>query len=361
MKDDAHYMRRALRLADKGRGRIGDGALVGAVLVRRGQIVGEGAHRQAGGPPAEVHALQKAGTRARGATLYVTLEPCAHFGKTPPCSQALIAAGVERVICAVEDPDPRVSGQGFAQLRAAGIKVEIGLLRAEAERRNAAFLKHRRSGRPWVVLKLAQTLDGRIATAGGDARWISGEQSRRHAHRWRSWVSAVAVGAGTVVADDPQLNVRHVKGPPPGPLVVDGRLRVAPDARVFQHNKPILATSAAAPNAPFAARGVEVWSFEAPDHHIDLCQLADRAGQHGLTSVLIEGGGQLAAAALRRRVVDQVMVFIAPRLMGSGIAAIADLDVHSVDQTIQLDDVRLRRLGPDVLYTAEVKYPCSLA
>ena len=359
MKDDAHYMRRALRLADKGRGHVSPNPLVGAVLVRRGQIVGAGAHLQVGGPHAEIHALQEAGVQARGATLYVTLEPCAHHGRTPPCTQALIAAGIERVVGAVEDPDPRVSGQGFGQLRDAGIKVEIGLLGAEAERRNAAFLKHRRSGRPLVILKLAQTLDGRIATANGDARWISGEKSRRHTHRQRSWVDAIAVGAGTVLADNPQLNVRHVKGPNPRPMVIDGRLRVSPEARVVAANNPILVTSSAAQSANFCDYGVEVWSFETADHLIDLRQVTARAGDHNLTSLLIEGGGQLAAAALRDRIVDQVMVFITPRLMGTGIAAIADLGIDFVEETIQLENVHLRHLERDILYTAEVKYPCS--
>ena len=361
MSDDIRYMRRALRLAEKGRGRVSPNPLVGAVLVRRGEIVGEGAHLQVGGPHAEVHALRRAGDRAQGATLYVTLEPCAHHGRTPPCSRAIVEAGIGRVVCAVVDPDKRVSGRGIHQVRQAGIEVALGLLGAEAERQNAAFFKHRRSGRPLVILKLAQTLDGRIATRSGDARWISNEKSRRHAHRWRSWVDAVAVGAGTVLADDPQLDVRHVKGPDPRPIVVDGRLRVRPEARVFGSHRPVLVTSCAAPTAlraQFADRGVEVWTFEADDHRIDLRQVVDRAGEHDLTSLLIEGGGQLAAAALRDRIVDQVMVFVAPRLLGSGIAGIGDLGLERVEQAIQLEDVRIRRLDGDLLYTAEVKYPC---
>ena len=225
-----------------------------------------------------------------------------------------------------------------------------------------ARCKHRRTGRPLVILKLAQTLDGRIATRSGESRWITGAPARTCAHRWRRRVDCVAVGAGTVVADDPRLDVRHVKGSDPRPLVVDGRLRVSPRARVFQGHRPILATCAAASTArlePFVEQGVEVWTFAGPDGRIDLDQLAERAGRANITSLLIEGGGQLAGAALERRIVDQVLIFIAPRLLGEGIPAVAGLGAKSMDQTIALKNARLCRLGVDILYTAEVEYPCS--
>ncbi|MFH1572012.1 MAG: bifunctional diaminohydroxyphosphoribosylaminopyrimidine deaminase/5-amino-6-(5-phosphoribosylamino)uracil reductase RibD, partial [Gemmatimonadota bacterium] len=229
MSDLAH-MRRALRLAERGRGQVSPNPLVGAVVTRGSAVVGEGAHRHFGQAHAETEALARAGSAARGATLYVTLEPCAHHGHTPPCADAVVAAGVARVVCALQDPDPRVAGRGLERLRAAGIAVEVGLCQAAAEEQNAAFLKHRHTGRPLVLLKLGQSLDGRIATRTGASRWITGEAARRHAHRWRSWVDAVAVGAGTVLADDPRLNVRLVRGRDPRPLVVDGRLRVSPEA-----------------------------------------------------------------------------------------------------------------------------------
>ena len=351
-------MRRALRLARKGRGRVSPNPLVGSVVVRDGRIVGEGAHLKVGGPHAEVHALAQAGGRARDATLYVTLEPCSHHGRTPPCTDALISAGIRRVVCALEDPDPQVSGSGVLRLREAGMTVETGLLRADAERENAAYLKHRREGRPLVILKLAQTLDGQIATRTGDSRWITGPQARSFAHRWRSWVDGVMVGAGTLAADDPQLTVRHVKGRNPRPMVVDGRLRVSPRARVFQQPGAVLITAVSSPSrlAPFSDRGVDIWSFDAPRSRIDLRQPLATAGRQGMTSVIIEGAAELAAAALRDRVVDQVMIFVAPRILGRGLGSVGDLGTERIEDGVCLENLHTRRLGPDLLYTAEVRY-----
>lgn len=362
MHTDLAHMRRALRLALKGRGQVSPNPMVGAVVVRRGQVVGEGAHLQVGGPHAEVHAFAAAGRQSRGATLYVTLEPCSHHGRTPPCTEAVLRAGIRRVVCAMEDPDPRVGGRGIAQLRQAGLEVEVGLGGEEAERLNAAYLKHRRTGRPLLILKLAQSLDGRLATAGGDTRWISGEQSRTLVHRWRSWADAVMVGAGTVLADDPQLDVRLVRGRSPRPLVVDGRLRVPLQARVFQRPGAVLITADTAPAKKlraFAAQGVEVWTFASLRGQLDLAQVLQRAGSEGLTSILLEGGGQLAAAALRARVVDELRLFLAPLLIGQGVPAIGDLGLARLADAPRLEAVALRRLGPDLLYTAKVEYPCS--
>lgn len=357
-------MKRALALAARGRGRVSPNPMVGALLVdASGAVVGEGYHHQVGMPHAEVHALRAAGDAARGATLYCTLEPCAFRGRTPPCADAVVAAGVRRVVCALQDPDTRVDGRGFQILRDAGVEVEVGVCAAEAEDQNAAYLHHRRTGRPLIVLKLGQTLDGRIATGSGASRWITSEASRRHAHRWRSWVDAVAVGAGTVAADDPALSVRHVRGRDPRPLVVDGRLRCDPAARVFGGREPILVTAASAPETArhrYAERGVEVWALPDVDGVVDLEDLSVRAGAAGLTSVILEGGRTLAAAALRARIVDRVMIYIAPRLLGSeGVAGVGDLGVEDLDQAPTLEEVRTRRLGDDLLYTGRVVYPCS--
>ena len=288
MNADETYMRRALRLAERGRGHVSPNPLVGAVVVRDDQIVGEGAHLRVGGPHAEVNALGQAGARAQGASLYVTLEPCAFHGRTPPCTAAVMAAGIRRVVCAMVDPDPRVSGRGVQQLEEGGIQTEVGLLSEAAEDQNAAYAKHRREGLPLVILKLAQTLDGRIATRTGDARWITGEKARRNGHRWRSWVDAVAVGAGTVLADDPQLTVRHVRGPDPRPMVIDGRLRVDPQARLFQQPGTLLVTSNDAPEerrSAFAERGCQIWTFDAEDGQIDLRR------QRGSPAFSSTGGG----------------------------------------------------------------------
>lgn len=357
-------MRRALRLAEKGRGKVSPNPLVGAVVVRRGRIVGEGAHLELGGPHAEVNAFAAAGGRSRDATLFVTLEPCTHHGRTPPCTDAVLRSGVRRLVCAVEDPDERVrGGSGLARLREAGLDVEVGLLGAEAERQNAAYLKHRRTGLPLVILKLAQTLDGRIATATGESRWITSESARRHAHRWRSWVDAIAVGAGTVLADDPRLTVRHVRGRDPRRMVVDGRLRVTPEAQIFNPGDgTILVTSRQTPKPKrdaFAAGGTAVWAFSDRDGCIDLKKPLARAGREGMTSLLIEGGPILAAAALRQRLVDRVMIYVAPSLMGEGLATLGDLGVKLPGDVVRLESTRLQRLGPDFLITGDVRYPCS--
>ena len=362
MNAPAQYMRRALRLAQRGRGKVSPNPMVGAVVVREDCIVGEGAHLQVGGAHAEVHALRGAGAEARGADLYVTLEPCSFHGRTPPCTEAVLRAGIKRLYCAMEDPDERVSGRGLAALREKGVAIEVGLGAEEARRLNAAYIKHRTQNLPWVALKLAQTLDGRIAARSGDARWITGPRARRHVHRWRSWVDAVVVGAGTVQADDPLLTVRHVPGRDPRPIVIDGRLRTSPEARVYQRPGAVLVTAQDAPadkRRAYAAQGAEVWLFPAAAGRIDLRQPFGRMACEGMTSVLLEGGGQLAAAALSDRVVDQVLLYLAPRLMGAGVAAIGDLEVERAAEAIQLASSRTQRLGPDLLYTAEVRYPCS--
>ncbi len=362
MKADETYMQRALRLADKGRGRVSPNPLVGAVVVRDSEIIGEGAHLRLGSSHAEVNALEGLGTRAHGATLYVTLEPCSFHGRTPPCCEAVIDAGIGRVVCALEDPDQRVRGSGFKRLEEAGIRVEVGLLAAEASRRNAPYLKHRRTGLPWVMLKLAQSLDGNIATSSGDSRWISGDSSRRLVHRWRSWVDAVMVGAGTVGNDDPQLTVRQVPGRDPRVIVVDGLLRVPSSAQVFQRRGTVVATLASSPTArraAYADLGIEVWPFAPVAERIDMRQLLMKAGENEITSIMVEGGAGLAAAALKDRVVDEVMIFLAPLLLGDGIASIGPLGIERVDDGIHLDRVRARRVGEDMLLTGEVCYPCS--
>jgi len=316
----------------------------------------------AGGPHAEAHAIAAAGQTARGSTLYVTLEPCSHHGRTPPCAEAVIDAGVRRVICAIQDPDEKVSGRGFRLLTEAGIEVETGVLEAEAERQNAAYLKHRRTGLPHVTLKLGQSLDGIIATRTGASRWITSERSRRHAHRVRAQVDAILVGAGTVAIDDPRLDVRHVRGPDPRVFVVDGKLSTSPNACVFrERNATVLTAKSAHADrlSSFRQAGIEVWTFDDVDGIIDLRTITARAAQEGVTSILIEGGRSLAAAVLRDHIVDEVCVYIAPCLIGDGVGSIGDLGVDELPQAVQLEQIKTRRLGADLLYTATVRYSCS--
>lgn len=357
-------MRSALRLAARGRGRVSPNPMVGAVLVSdSGEVVGEGYHHQVGGPHAEAHALQNAGAQARGATLYCTLEPCTVDGRTPPCAQAVAEAGVRRLVCALADPDTRVSGSGFQILRDAGIEVEIGVGADAATELIGAYLHHRHTGRALMTLKLGQTLDGRIATSGGASRWITGDAARRHAHRWRSWVDGIMVGAGTVMADDPALTVRHVRGADPRPIVVDGRLRSAPTARVFSGRQPVLVTgtsSAPAQRQEFAGLGVEVWDCDDNNGIVDLQDIARRCGAAGMTQVIVEGGRTLAASALAAGSIDDVMIYVAPRFLGGdGIASVGDLGIEQLEATPQLSAVRTRRLGEDLLVTGKVVHSCS--
>ncbi len=355
-------MRRALRLASRGRGQVSPNPMVGAVVVADdGRILGEGYHQELGGPHAEIHALRAAGDRARGSTLYCTLEPCAHHGRTPPCAEAVIKAGLRRVVVAVQDPDEQVGGEGFRLLREAGIQVDVGVGAEAVEDQLAAYFHHRRHGRPRVWLKLGQSLDGRIATKTGASRWITGDAARHHAHRWRSWMDMIAVGAGTVAADDPALTVRHVEGRDPRALVISAQLNCPATARVFGRDGTVLATSDhdVAAATDFAARGVQIWFMDATEGRLDLAALMQRAGDEGVTSLLIEGGRTLAVAALQARIVDEVMIYVAPRLIGGGVAGIGDLGVEEVDDSLRLEAVTTRRLGEDVLYTGKVVYPCS--
>lgn len=363
--DDRLHMRRALRLAARARGRVSPNPMVGAVIVEaNGTVVGEGYHRQVGGPHAEVHALAQAGSAARGATMYCTLEPCSFVGRTPACSAAVVEAGIRRLVCALPDPDHRVSGKGFAMLRDAGIDVEVGTLEAAAQELIGPYLHQRRTGHAWVTLKLGMSLDGRIATGDGQSRWITGEAARRHAHRWRSWVDGLIVGAGTVLADDPALTVRHVRGRDPRPIVVDGRLRCDPSARVFSGPKPILVTADSAPAAKrqaFADQGVEVWDLPATDGAVDLRQVTQKCSDAGLLHVILEGGAHLAAAALQAGIVGDVMIYQAPRFLGAdGLAGIGDLQLADLSASPWLSGVQRRRLGPDQLLTGKLETtPCS--
>jgi diaminohydroxyphosphoribosylaminopyrimidine deaminase/5-amino-6-(5-phosphoribosylamino)uracil reductase len=356
-------MRRALALAQKARHQTSPNPMVGAVLVRDGEVVGEGYHKRAGGSHAEIAALMQAGESARGSTLYVTLEPCAHQGRTGPCADALLAAGVTQVVAALPDPDPRVSGEGLARLRAGGVDVEVGDGAAEAEAVNPRWLQSRREGRPFVALKYAATLDGKIASTGGDSRWVTGEAARRQTHRLRQAYDAVAVGAGTVIADDPQLTARGAGGRPFGrqPLrvVVDGKLRVSPGARIFDADLPGRAVVAATENAvstrgqQFEARGIEVLALPGTDR-IEIGALLERLAGEGVHSLLVEGGGDLAWSFLASGTVDRAYAFFAPRLLGGGTAPspVDGAGFPSLAAATQMRFVNTRALGDDVLLEA---------
>jgi diaminohydroxyphosphoribosylaminopyrimidine deaminase/5-amino-6-(5-phosphoribosylamino)uracil reductase len=348
--DDLAYMRAALGLAGRGIGRVAPNPAVGCILVKDGVVVGRGWTQPGGRPHAETEALRRAGDRAKGATAYVTLEPCAHHGKTPPCADALIAAGVARVVAALEDPDPRVAGRGLKRLAAAGIDVFSGLCAAEAAELNAGFLMRVRDGRPLVTLKLASSLDGRIATHGGQSQWITGVEARARGHLLRRQNDAVMVGSGTVLADDPELTVRlpGLEQPAPLRIVVDGRLRTPLTAKLVKTAKTVRTLLVTLPKADarrlhvFKECGVEILEVP-PDTQgsIDPHLMMKALGGLGLTRILVEGGATLAAALLAAKAIDRVAWFRSATIIGGdGLAAVKSIGVE-----LLADQTRLRRDG----------------
>lgn len=355
------YMSLALELARRGEGRTAPNPPVGAVLVRDGEVVGEGFHPAAGEPHAEIFALRAAGEAARGADLYVTLEPCCHQGRTGPCCEAIIAAGVRRVYYGSVDPNPRVSGQGLARLQAAGIEVVAGPLGDECRRLIAPFTRHLLDGRPYLILKAAMTIDGQLATSTGESQWISSEASREHGHRLRNSVDGVLTGAGTVLADDPRLTVRLVDGRNPARIVLDGRLRTPPSARVYAADPGarFLVTAddhSAGALRPYAGLGVEVIRVPRAGDHLDLAAAMLELGKRNLMSLLVEGGGTLNGALLRARLVDRLILFVAPRLFGGndGTPLFAGSGVARLADARCLHNLQVRRIGEDLLLDGEV-------
>lgn len=356
-------MARALELAAKGRGQVSPNPMVGAVLVKDGAIIAEGYHQKLGGPHAEINALEAAGEAADGATLYVTLEPCAHQGRTGPCTERLFAAGIARVVAAMQDPNPLVNGQGFTYLRTRGIEVTCGLMEAEAAELNAGYISWVTRKRPLVTLKVAQTLDGRIATCTGHSKWISSRESRAEAHRLRSEHDILLVGINTVLADDPQLTVRLVDAVSPHRLVLDSHLRLPLDARIIADENPgrttIVTTSQASREkiSRIQEKGAAVWVLPHDDHGwIDQEALWRKLAENGYTSVMIEGGSVVATACLKTRAVDRIALFIAPKIIGSGLDAVGDLGIRTLNTAIQIDDLRVKILPVDILVQGRLRY-----
>lgn len=352
-------MRAALTLAARGLGQVAPNPAVGCLVVKDGRVVGRGWTQAGGRPHAETEALRQAGAAAAGATVYVSLEPCAHHGRTAPCAEALIEAGVGRVVAALEDPDPRVSGRGIALLREAGIAVEVGVARMQAERLNAGFLKRVIKGQPLVVLKLATSLDGRIATRGGDSQWITGNLARRRAHLLRSRADAIMVGSGTAVADNPRLDVRlpGLEGRRPLRVVVDGRLRLPLTHDLVARAAALptlLVTHEGNPAARLQAyqdSGVEVVQVAMDaDGHVSLDAALSLLGARGITRLLVEGGGHLAASLLRGGQVDRLAWFQAPLVIGGdGVAAVSSFGVDRLDEAPRFAEAAMAQLGRDRL------------
>ncbi|MCW5625428.1 MAG: bifunctional diaminohydroxyphosphoribosylaminopyrimidine deaminase/5-amino-6-(5-phosphoribosylamino)uracil reductase RibD [Burkholderiales bacterium] len=354
-------MTRALRLAARGLETTTPNPRVGCVLVRDGEIVGEGFHVRAGEPHAEVHALQAAGARANGATAYVTLEPCSHHGRTPPCADALVAAGVARVVAAMEDPNPVVSGRGLERLRAHGIVVDGGLLEARARELNPGFISRFVRHRPWVRVKIAASVDGRTALANGISQWITGPAARRDGHRWRARSCVVMTGIGTLRDDDPRLTVRDVPcRRQPLRLVVDSRLQMRADARILEGGGVIVATANgdAGHRAELEARGAEIWDLPDGTGKVDLAALMARLAERGHNEVLVEAGINLHSALMAAGVVDELILYLAPSMLGDTARGMLRLPpMETLDGRLDFEFHDVRRFGPDLRLLARFATP----
>ncbi len=352
-------MQLALRLAAKGAGWVSPNPMVGAVLVKDGRIVGRGFHRRVGAAHAEVEALRQAGAAAKGADLYVTLEPCNHQGRTPPCTQAILAAGVARVLIANLDPNPQVTGGGAEYLKSKGVKVETGLLAAEARRLNAAWFHWTNTGRPWVIAKAACSLDGKIATAGGESQWLTGEAARAYGHRLRHRVDAILVGIETALTDDPQLTTRlpRVRGQDPIRLVLDSLLRIPSTARLLHLDSPAptwVACTNAAPKEKIRAikeLGAEVLVFPAESGRVPLKPLLDLLGRQQVQSLLVEGGAEVLGSCFDQGLVNQFYFFYAPKILGGRTApgVLGARGVGHLKEAHLAKETTIKRLQDDIL------------
>ena len=356
---DSQWMACALQLAERGLYTASPNPRVGCVLVRDGKLVGDGWHKRVGEPHAEVHALREAGEASRGATAYVTLEPCSHHGRTPPCADALIAAGVVRVVVAAQDPNPQVAGAGVAKLRAAGITVDCDLMEAAARELNIGFFARMTRGTPWVRSKIAMSLDGRTALANGASQWITGTAARRDGHHWRARSCAVVTGIGTILADDAQLNVREVEAArQPVRVVVDSHLRLPSAARILCGGNVVVytATQDAEKVAALEKSGARVSVLPDVNGRVDLNAMLYHLAASGCNEVLVEAGSALNGALLQAGLVDELVLYLAPQLLGDMARGMAQLgELTALDQRIDLEWRDVRNVGNDLRIVARVK------
>lgn len=358
------FMQRAIELAEKARGRTSPNPMVGAVIVKDGRVVGEGYHQRAGEAHAEIHALRQAGGAAQGATLYINLEPCCHYGRTPPCTKAIIAAGIKEVHMAMLDPNPLVNGRGRAELEAAGIVTFVGEYEEEARQLNEAFVKYITTGRPFVTAKFAMSLDGKIATRTGDSRWITSEEARKEVHRLRDVTDAIVVGVNTVIADNPRLTTRLNKPDVHHPLrvIVDSRGRIPLTAKVLDPDLPgqtLVATTELMPKEKreqLLRRGIQELVLPDQGGRVSLPHLLDALGEREITSLIVEGGGTLLASFFAADLVDKVLAFIAPKIIGGREAPtpVGGEGVDSLADALQLERVMVEIVGDDVLISGYV-------
>ncbi|MFW6011789.1 MAG: bifunctional diaminohydroxyphosphoribosylaminopyrimidine deaminase/5-amino-6-(5-phosphoribosylamino)uracil reductase RibD, partial [Desulfosalsimonas sp.] len=352
------YMKTALELAEKGRGWTSPNPMVGAVIVKHGEIVGRGWHESPGGPHAEVNAIADAGRQARDATIYVTLEPCNHHGRTPPCTKAILEAGIKKVVCAMTDPNPDVAGGGVQYLASRGIEVETGVCENEARRLNEAFIRFVTTGRPFVILKSAATLDGKIATKTGDSKWVTGPASRKYVHLMRHFCDAILVGINTVVADDPSLTARleDQKTKDPVRIILDTGLSIPENARVLTQesfSQTVIAAGEKVDKAKagrLEKAGARVLCLPAAKRGVDLNALAKKLAKMRITSLLIEGGGHVSGAFLAAGLVDKICFFYAPRILGGdGISMCSGPGPENMVSSVQVKDISIRRFEDDIM------------
>lgn len=365
-REDKRYMNLALELAKRAKGLTSPNPCVGAVVVKDGKIVGKGYHRKAGGLHAEIYALKQAGAKARGATLYVSLEPCRHHGKTPPCVDAIIASMIKRVVAAMKDPNPLNNGRGIAALKRKGIKVEVGILEDEARRLNEAFIKYITKKIPFVTVKVAQSLDGKIATHTGNSKWITSEKAREFTHGLRSETDAILVGIEAILKDDPLLSARSkVKriNKQPAKIILDSKLRTPTSAKIFSKGSPgkvIIATTKLAPKDRveiLKKKDAEILIIESKKGKVNIKTLLRLLGEKGITHILVEGGGEVIASAFEAKVVDRVLFFVAPKIIGGREAptSVEGIGVNRVSKAIRLKDIRFERMGDDFLVEGYVR------
>ena len=361
-------MKMALELAEQGRGWTSPNPMVGAVIVKEGTVIGKGFHQTAGGPHAEINALNDAGGKAEGATLYVSLEPCNHTGRTPPCTEAIAESGIKRVVAGMRDPNPGVTGGGLGFLESQGVEVSVGICEDACRRINEAFIKYATTSCPFVILKCATTLDGCIATRGGDSKWITNSLSRQFVHEIRHAVDAIMVGIGTVLKDDPQLTTRLEgrEGKDPVRIVLDTNLSIPEKARMLHLSSDSGILLVCGNSAPLEKRkkleesGVRFLTLEDEEGRIDLTALVEELGKMGITSLLIEGGSRINGSSLRAGIVDKVYMFYAPKICGGeGIPICGGPGVELMEQSMSLEDVTVHRFADDVMIEGYIKYPNS--
>lgn len=371
-KPDEIFMREALKQARRGLGRTSPNPVVGAIIVRDGEIIASGYHKKAGGHHAEIETLRKIGGKAkRGDSLYVTLEPCNHYGKTPPCTEAILKSGLKKVLIGMRDPNPNVSGGGSQFLEENGIEVKTGILESECRRLNEAYIKFITTGRPFVIAKSAMTMDGWTATSMGHSQWITNEISRRFVHRLRDKMDGVLVGVGTVIADDPLLTTRlkNGQGKDPIRIIVDTQLRTPPIAKVLNHDSPSKTFIAVGEDVPphllngMKRDGVSAIICPTKNGRIDLDALMDILGGMSITSLLVEGGSDIMGSMIRERLIDKFYIFKAPKILvgGDGIPMAAGSGAKRIDQCLILKDIKVRRLGDDILLIGYPEYEMFLS